>query len=330
MFKHTKNINQTFLLICHIIIFIQFVLSFNSAFAQKTSYRINTDDLLEISFWESPEMDQQVRVGSDGNIILPVIGAIRAQDLTTEELSQSIIRQMEMYNKLINQISIKILEYGQNKVHVTGQVRSPGRYSFEEMPNLWDIILEAGGPLEEAQLDEVIIIRNREDGKIIPADVAFALKQGEVNSLPQIYAGDAIHIPGNSSPFGPTLSTGSGGSNRSEFYIMGAIGTPGIQKYENNLNILDAIGRAGGPTAEANINEIKYIGVYRNGTRVWEFDLEYYINNSLSTSLPTVSPGSTIFIPAEPRMSPVWQAILITTISTTLTTVIIWYLSENL
>jgi protein involved in polysaccharide export with SLBB domain len=198
------------------------------------------------------------------------------------------------------------------------------------MPNLWDIILEAGGPLEEAQLDEVVIIRNREDGKIISADVAFALKRGEANTLPPIYPGDAIHIPGISSPFGAPLQTGTEHASRNEFYIVGAIGSPGKQQYENNLNILDAIGRAGGPTVDANINEIKYVGVYSTGTRVWEFDLEYYINNSITAALPTVSPGSTIYIPIEPRMSPVLQAIIITTISTTLTTVIIWYLSENL
>jgi protein involved in polysaccharide export with SLBB domain len=322
--------NQSILFICHIFLILQLGLTFRPAFAQKSSYIINSDDLLEISFWESPDMDQQVRVSSEGNITLPVIGSIRAEGLTTKELSQSIIRQMEMYNKLINQIRIKVLEYGQNRVHVTGQVTSPGKYSFEEIPNIWDIILEAGGPLETAQLDETLIVRNREDGKIITADVADALKRGEVHSLPPIYPGDAIHIPGASSPFGAPPSTGTSISGRNEFYIVGAIGSPGIQQFENNLNILDAIGRAGGPTAEANINEIKYVGVHKNGTRVWEFDLEYYINNSLSAALPTVTPGSTIYIPVEPRMSPIWQAIIITTVSTTVTTVIVWYLSENL
>lgn len=324
-----KTVNMTMIICCIILIF-QFGLNYGSAFAQKSSYKIKIDDLLDISFWESPDMDQKVRVGSDGNITLPVIGIIRAEDLTTDELSNAIIRQMEMYNKLINQIRIKVLEYGQNIVHVTGEVRSPGKYSFEEIPNIWDIILEAGGPLEAAQLDEIVIIRNREDGKIITADVASSLKRGEVKSLPVIYPGDAIHIPGISSPFGAPPRTGTDVSARNEFYIVGAIGSPGIQKYENNLNILDAIGRAGGPTADANINEINYIGVFSDGTKVWKFDLEYYLNNSLQAALPMVSPGSTIYIPQEPRMDPIWQAILVGTITTTLTTVIVWYISENL
>jgi protein involved in polysaccharide export with SLBB domain len=330
MYKYMNNLSRTFLIICYILLIFQIESTFRPVLAQKTSYKINTNDLLDISFWESPDMDQQLRVGSDGNITLPVIGAIRAEGLTTEELSQAIIRQMELYNKLINQIRIKVLEYGQNIVHVTGQVTSPGKYSFEEIPNLWDIILEAGGPLEAAQLDELVIVRNREDGKIITANVALALKRGEVNTLPLIYPGDAIHVPGTTSPFGATQSSTAGYTARNEFFIVGAIGNPGVQKYENNLNVLDAIGRAGGPTAEANISEIKYIGVHSNGTRVWELDLEYYINNSLTAALPTVTPGSTIYIPRESQMSPVLQAILITTVSTTLTTLIVWYLSDNL
>jgi protein involved in polysaccharide export with SLBB domain len=275
-------------------------------------------------------MDGQIRVGSDGTIALPVIGNITAEGLTVQELSQQIITQMGMYNKLINQVSITVLEFGQNKVHVTGQITTPGKYSFEEIPNLWDIILEAGGPLEEARLDEVVIVRNQEDGKIINVDVAYALKHGEVDELPKINPGDAIHIPGISSPFGVTLSTSAEYSSRNEFYIIGAIGSPGVQPYENNLNILDAIGRAGGPTAEANLDEVKYISVYNEGTRAMEINLEYYISNSLSYSLPLVTPGSTIFIPMEETMSPVLQAIIVSTVSATLTTVIVIYLTDAL
>ena len=56
--------------------------------------------------------------------------------------------------------------------------------------------------------------------------------------------------------------------------------------------------------------------------------LEYYINNSLKTSLPNVTPGSTIFIPSKGQMSPVLQAILVTTISTAITTAIVIYLTD--
>jgi polysaccharide export outer membrane protein len=329
-YKRRKKIRRIALISCQIIGILQFVCIPYCVLAQKTSYEINKNDILEISFWESPEMNRQLRVDSEGNITLPVIGSVNAEGLTVDELSQGIIRQMGMYNKLINQVSIKVLEFGQNEVHVTGQVITPGKYSFEEIPNLWDIILEAGGPLEGAQLDEVVIVRNQEDGRIITANITHALRSGEVNELPAIYPGDAIHVPGESSPFGVTPVNTTNYSSRNEYYITGAIGTPGTKQFENNLNLLDAIGQAGGPTSEANLEEVKYISVYNEGTFVMKLDLEYYMNNSISSSLPLVSPGSTIFIPTEERMSPVLSAIIITTVSTTLSTVLVIYLTEAL
>jgi protein involved in polysaccharide export with SLBB domain len=326
--KNKIKKHHTFLIICHVLCIILLDLIYNSALAQRGSYKIHIEDLLEISFWESPEMDGQIRVNNDGTIALPVIGHIEAEGLTIEELSQKIITQMGMYNKLINQVDIKVLEFGQNKVHVTGQVTTPGKYSFEEIPNLWDIILEAGGPLEEAKLDEVVIIRNDEEGKITTVNVANALRRGEVNELPTIYPGDAIHVPGASSPFGVNMNNTQNYSLRNEFYITGAIGVPGIHQYENNLSLLDAIGRAGGPTADADLEEVKYISVHNKGTFVMKIDLEYYINNSITSSLPTVSPGSTIYIPREKGWPPVLQAITISVVSTTLSTLVILYITD--
>ena len=170
---HIKKAIKKILLICCLIIsLLQFIGLPTCVEAQKTSYKIHANDLLEISFWESPDLDRKMRVNSEGIISLAVIGNVNAEGLTVDELNQEIIRQMGMYNKLINQVSIKVLEFGQNEVHVTGQVTTPGKYSFEEMPNLWDIILEAGGPLEAAKLDEVVIVREQEDGKIITANIA--------------------------------------------------------------------------------------------------------------------------------------------------------------
>lgn len=324
LFENISIMNRAKICIYTTILFLLMNSTFCYLLAQKSSYKILAEDLLEISFWESPEMDTKVRVNSDGFIILPIIGSLKVMGLTIEELSQEIITQMGNYNKLLNQVSIKVLEYGHNRVHITGQVNSPGKYTFEEIPNLWDIIMEAGGPLEEAQLEDVIIVRSREEGMILNADVADALKRGEVNKLPQIYPGDTIHIPGTASPFGTTTDI----SGKNEYNIIGAVGSPGAKRYGNNLNILDAIGMAGGPEPDANLKEIRYIEVSSKGTKVYKIDLELYINNSIANALPNVTPGSTIFIPREKEISPIFQAILVSGLSAALSTVMVVYLTK--
>ncbi len=322
--RNNRNIERLILIFCEILIILLMDSNCKNGYAQDSSYKIHPKDLLEITFWESPEMDTQARVNNEGTIALPVIGNIEVAGLTIHELSQKIISQMGMYNKLINQVNIKVLEFGYNKVIVTGQVASPGKYYFEKIPNLWDIIMEAGGPLEDARLNEVVIVRQQEDSSMITAAVATALKNGQMHKLPKIYSGDAIHIPGDSSPFHVDTNP----PPKKEFYILGAIASPGVQQYENNLNILDAIGRAGGPTADADLTEIKYIVVRSKGTNVWKINLDYYMNNSLHTAIPTITPGCTIFIPREKKISPILQSIIVTTTSAALSTVLIITLTK--
>lgn len=289
--------------------------NYDYLFAQDSSYKINKKDLLELTFWEYPEMNAQVRVNSEGTVSLPLIGNIKVEGLTIVELSQKIITQMGIYNKIINQVNIKVLEYGHNKVVITGSIVSPGKYYFEEIPNLWDIITEAGGPLEDARLDEVLIIRNQDEGTVITAEVATALKQGKLQELPKIFSGDAIYITGNSSPFKFSKHR----LNLNEFYIMGAVGSPGTQQFVKDLNILDAIGRAGGPTSDANLSEVKYIAVYDEGTDVRKINLKSYLNNSQSEPLPLVDPGSTIFVPRKMGLSPFLTTVITTAVVSAIT-----------
>jgi protein involved in polysaccharide export with SLBB domain len=300
-------------------------LSFASLFAQSGSYQIQPEDRLRLSFWENPELNSEVTVGKDGGIDLPIIGRIKASELTLDQLRDQIISQMGLYNKLINHLSIVVIEYGRNKVFVTGQVAKSGKYSFEEIPNIWDIILEAGGPLENARLDQVNIIRGGEEGKIDVVDLNTALQTGRLNELPPIYPGDTIHLPGNTTPF---ESIRSGIRNKDEVYVFGAVVTPGPLNFKAELNILDAIGLAGGPVANANFKDIRYVAVFKNSTKVYQINLNLYLNKSLSTSIPNVTPGSTIYVPTKKTMSPLMTTVLTTAISTAVTAIIFVSISK--
>ena len=298
-----------------LLIFLLLFFNFPDVFTQDSSYKINKKDLLELSFWEYPEMDSQVRVNNDGTISLPLIGNIQAEGLTIPELNQKIVTQMGNYNKVINQVNIKVLEFSHNQVSVTGSVVSPGKYYFEEIPNIWAIITEAGGPLEDARLDEVLIIRNQDEGAVITAEVGNALKQGKLPDLPAVLPGDAVHVTGTSSPFQFSKYR----SNLNEFYIIGAVGSPGAHQFINNLNILDAIGRAGGPTSDANLTKVRYIDVYEGGTKVKEINLKHYFNSSQSTPLLTVNPGSTVFVPRKIGFPPFLATVITTAVVSAIT-----------
>ncbi|NIT59128.1 MAG: hypothetical protein GWN00_23765 [Aliifodinibius sp.] len=281
--------------------------------SQGGTYEIQVKDLLKVSFWEYPELNSQVRVDKDGKIDLPIIGRVTAAGLTINVLREKIISQMSQYNKVITQLSIDVLEYGGNVVHITGQVAKPGKYSFEEISNLWEILLEAGGPLETANLDQVVIVRKKEDGKLYTVDVTESLRNANLSDLPEVYPGDTIQVPG-------TTATGTATSplvKQDVVYIFGAIARPGPLRLQADSNLLDVIGRAGGPRSNANLNKVKHISVSHGTASVVEVNLNDYFEKSFPVPMP-VGPGDTIIVPQESSLG----GRLVTTVLTTTLTAI--------
>ncbi|MEK7727439.1 MAG: polysaccharide biosynthesis/export family protein, partial [candidate division KSB1 bacterium] len=118
---------------------------------EKQEYVIGVGDLLSIKFWQRPELDTEARVSSNGKIEMPLIGAIPAAGLTVSRLRQDIVNRISLLDIRVSQASIVVREFGSKIVYVTGAVLTPGKLKFETIPNLWQIILEAGGPQSYAQ-----------------------------------------------------------------------------------------------------------------------------------------------------------------------------------
>lgn len=183
---------------------------------------------------------------------------------------------------------------------MTGQVANPGRYSFEEIPNIWDVILEAGGPLETAMLDKVTVIRGDGNGQVFAVNLATALREGKLNELPKIRPRDTINIVG-------TTESGiipSPLSVNEEVYILGAVENPGAHQFEPKLNLLEALGRAGGPAEDANLKKARYVVIENGKTRVVPINLNDYLVDDKFTAVPIMRKGSTLYIPPKGKVSP--------------------------
>jgi ribosomal protein L18E len=86
-------------------------------------------------------------------------------------------------------------------VNLWGFVRNPGRYEVPSSTDLVQLISYGGGPLKEAKLKDVKIIRNvREDltivEKVIKVNVEKIIEDGEPS--PILLPGDTVVVPGGS------------------------------------------------------------------------------------------------------------------------------------
>lgn len=82
-------------------------------------------------------------------------------------------------------------------VNVYGAVQTPGVYRLTSRQDLASAILLAGGPTDRADLDEVRIVRPKDDGTYTTIKINFKkhLDTGDPASNPQLHAGDTINIP---------------------------------------------------------------------------------------------------------------------------------------
>jgi polysaccharide export outer membrane protein len=268
-------------------------------------YKIGSDDVLTISFWQQPELNTTVKVTTNGTINIPVIGQVTAAGLTPSELSKKIVSKMSLFNKGVSQASVVVATYGSKSLYITGHVLQPGKFAFESMPSLWKAILEAGGPAETAMLSQIQIIRDGQQGqKTITVDLNKYLQEGNAADMPKLYPGDTIHVPGirADTNLGGSESTGGGVTTttvtENTIYIYGQIARPGGYQFTQDMNLLEAIIIAGGPTQLAELEEVKVITKGFHYSTVATIDLEQYSNEGVPAPF-MLKPGDTIFIPQK-------------------------------
>jgi polysaccharide export outer membrane protein len=244
--------------------------------ARAESYQIGAEDVLDIRFWQDRTLDAVVKVRQDGKISLDLAGEIEVAGLTTAELEKAIVKQVSRYNSAISQVVVKVIEYNNLKVFLSGQIRTPGKRTYEKIPDLWTIINEAGGITEFGDLTRVLIIRGGNDaGKVEVINVSALVTSGKMKELPEIHSEDTIEIP--RAPAGlPATTLSDQATQRNLFYIVGEVQRPGVITLEKNIDLMDAIALAGGPSEFANLKNVRVISKDGLKTQIMKVNLKKY------------------------------------------------------
>jgi protein involved in polysaccharide export with SLBB domain len=256
---------------------------FQASLVIGSEYRIGPDDILQVTFWQDNNLNTTVRVNQEGKITLDVIGEVQASGKTTTELQDEIVRLMSRLKKDISQVVVRITAYNYNYVFVNGQVLTPGKKTFEEIPDLWTIINESGGVTTTGDLSRVTIIRGGEEaGKVEIVNVRKAIAEGKIDQLPKIRRGDTIDIP--TSPGGiPNTNISQQVEQKNLIYVIGAVTKPGPVTFEANTDFTDILALAGGPTSNADLKHVKILTKDGSYSQSYQFNLEKYTENGKPT-----------------------------------------------
>ena len=102
--------------------------SASGAYRGATDYRIGAQDLLAISVFGVQELAKEVRVNSNGQISLPLIGGMMAGGLTIPELERELARKYADGYLQNPQVSVFVKEFTSQRVTLEGAVAKPGIY----------------------------------------------------------------------------------------------------------------------------------------------------------------------------------------------------------
>jgi len=170
-------------------------------------YKIGPDDLLEISVNEDEKFSKAVKVSSQGNVKLPLIGVLKVSGFSVIQLERKIENLLAEEYIYDPHVTVIVKEHRNQRISVMGAVLKPGTYDFEGQTTLSDVLVMTGGLREDAG---TLLFLFRSPGTGIPKpknepdgqkpntfviSLEDLLLNGETDSNLALIHGDVINIP---------------------------------------------------------------------------------------------------------------------------------------
>src|SRR4051812_37400024 len=197
----------------------------------QAKYQIGAQDLLKVTVLDEAELSQTYRVDSDGTISFPYIGRIPAAGSTLSALQDRLrSRLAEGYIKN-PQVRVEVESYKSQSVMVSGEVRSPGKFSMTGQMTVLEALAQAGSPTPAAS-SELTIARKKPGAEAADSDLLRInwkdLQLGRGTDV-ALLDGDILNVP-----------------KAQTFFMTGQIRNPGSYVLDPGMNVQQAIATAGG------------------------------------------------------------------------------------
>lgn len=162
----------------------------------EEGYRIAPLDKLTIKVLKMEDLSGEYNVDLAGNISLPLIGEVRAVNLTTAQLDGQLTSKLGEKYLENPDVSVGIKESTSRVVTVDGAVKEAGAFPTIGPTSLMRAIALAGGVTEDANPRRVAVFRSVGGQRQGAAFDLVAIRRGEAQD-PAIYPGDIVVVDGS-------------------------------------------------------------------------------------------------------------------------------------
>jgi protein involved in polysaccharide export with SLBB domain len=213
----------------------------------RNRYELGPGDVINFSLFGRPELNRPgFRVAPDGTVSYLQAQNIKVAGLTLDEARLAIEQGLASHFRS-PRVIITPQEVGSKRFTILGKVINKGVVTLERPITLVEAIANAGGletglfeqnTVELADLDRSFISRH---GKRLAVDFRRLLNEGEMSLNIEIEPDDFIYIASNIS---------------NDYYVLGAVGSPGVQGLTPDATVVAAISRRGGFSERAWSNRV--------------------------------------------------------------------------
>jgi len=182
------------------------------AAAVGADYQVGPGDELQLRSTGGLELDDVQTIDREGRIFIERVGPILVSGTAVAELSRVIQTALEREYQDV-QLSVSLSKVRQLSLTITGFVKRPGQVSVPANASLLDMLGAAGGVEKRGSLRAIRWSRGKASvlrGTAKTLDLYDLFLDGQALDLPQIQAGDVLHVPAIGSTAAITAPGGAG------------------------------------------------------------------------------------------------------------------------
>jgi len=161
-------------------------------------YQLCKDDVLQLNFALTPDLNQTVTIQPDGYITLQGVGDLHVEGQTIPDVTESI---RLAYAKTLHNpiITVRLMEFEKPYFIVGGEVGHPGKFDLRGDTTMTQAVAIAGGFTETSKHSQVWLFRRVSNDWVETRqlDLKKMLKNGNLREDAHLRPGDMLYVPKN-------------------------------------------------------------------------------------------------------------------------------------
>lgn len=255
---------------------------------------IKAGDVIEINVPGNTTLSGKVVVNDNGTIDYPLLSDRSIIGLSVREVMDLLTFAVAKADPA-SMVVVNLLSDYKLKVNVLGQVKKPGMVMVEKGATIQEVLLEAQGATEFANLSDIRLIRkDKSSDNSEQVNLELFLENGNIKELPEVKNSDTYIVLKE--------------KRSRSIKVLGAVKKPGFFNPVAESNLFDLIQLAGGQLDDADLTKIRHITTI-DGKKIDTFInlRDFWEDFSSQDLIPKVSEGDVIIVY---RKSITWPAFM--------------------